>query len=109
MSKVNQSQDLQFCPLIKAECVKQKCKFWVHITGKDPQNGAEMNFPDCAVRWLPLLLLENAKETRQAAAAVESFRNESKKDAAGIAGALLKRVEEQVRGLSGSLPLPPNA
>ena len=68
-----------FCPLIKAACMKDACKFWTHIRGQDPQSKAELDFPDCAVSWLPTLLLENSKETRQGAAAIESFRNESVK------------------------------
>jgi hypothetical protein len=31
---------------------------------------------DCAVTWLPMLLIEGAQQTRQSGAAIESFRNE---------------------------------
>lgn len=65
-----------FCPLIKDECITFKCKFWVHLLGQHPQKQVTVDEYDCAVGWLPLLLIENAKEVRQGAAATESFRNE---------------------------------
>ncbi len=64
-----------FCPLLKEECIQFKCVFWTHLRGKDPQSGEEIDEYNCAVSWLPMLLIENAKEVRQGAAATESFRN----------------------------------
>lgn len=66
----------EFCPLIAKKCVEDKCKFWVHVRGKNPQSQAEIDMPDCAIRWLPTLLIENSQMSRQTGAAVESFRNE---------------------------------
>ncbi len=66
----------KFCPLIKEDCIQFKCVFWTQLRGKHPQTNEEIDEYDCAVRWLPLLLIENAKEVRQGAAATESFRNE---------------------------------
>lgn len=51
--------------------------WWTHVRGTHPQTGLEVDMHDCSVRWLPVLLIDNAKETRQAAAAIESSRNES--------------------------------
>ncbi len=76
------------CPLIKKPCIKEGCLFWVHIRGQHPQTGEDMDMPDCAVRWLPVLLIENAKETRQGAAAVESLRNESVTSSQQVAAAI---------------------
>lgn len=64
------------CPLLKGACIEARCMFWTHVRGQHPQSGAEIDMPDCAVRYLPVLLIENAKEVRGAAAATESFRNE---------------------------------
>jgi hypothetical protein len=64
-----------FCPLIHADCKQFDCLFWIQLRGTHPQTGGEVDEYDCAVRWLPILLIENAKEVRQGAAAVESFRN----------------------------------
>ena len=65
-----------FCPLIKENCIQFKCMFWTQLRGNDPQTGKEIDEWDCAVKWLPMLLIENAKEVKQGAAAIESFRNE---------------------------------
>lgn len=78
------------CPLLKGECVQAQCMFWTHIRGMHPQTGAEMDMPDCAIKWLPVLLIESSKETRQAAAAVESLRNENVTTGQQITGALMQ-------------------
>ena len=78
------------CPLMKGECIKARCMFWTHIRGKDPQTEADIDMHDCSIRWLPVLLIENAKETRQSAAAVESLRNEGVTTGQHITGALLQ-------------------
>jgi hypothetical protein len=44
--------------------------------GKNPNTGQEVNEWACAVRWLPMLLIEGSQQTRQTGAAIESFRNE---------------------------------
>ena len=44
--------------------------------GKNPNTGEDVNQFDCAVSWLPMLLIEGAQQTRQSGAAIESFRNE---------------------------------
>lgn len=67
----------KICPLLNGECIESACQWWIPIRGKHPQTGADIDMPDCAVKWLPVLLIETSKETRQAAAAVESLRNES--------------------------------
>jgi hypothetical protein len=64
-----------FCPLIQGTCKQFDCLFWTQLRGTHPQTGQEIDEYDCAVRWLPILLIENAKEVRQGAAAVESLRN----------------------------------
>ncbi len=73
----SKASDKPFCPLLKGDCVEARCLWWVHLRGKNPQTGAEIDTPGCAIGWLPILLIENAQEVRQAAAAVESSRNEN--------------------------------
>ncbi len=85
-----------FCPLLKKACIEDRCKFWVHIRGKHPQSHAEIDMPDCAIKWLPTLLLENAQQVRQTAAAVESARNEQARGAVALASAILNRPEPRV-------------
>lgn len=65
-----------FCPILKEDCIEFKCKFWDHLRGTHPQTGQEIDEYDCAIKWLPMLMIENAKQSRETGAAVESFRNE---------------------------------
>ena len=63
------------CPLLDKECIQFKCAFWTQLRGTHPQSGAEIDEWSCAIAWLPILLIENAKEIKQGAAATENFRN----------------------------------
>jgi len=65
-----------YCPLIKKNCIGEKCSWWMHVRGMDPQTGADVDHWGCAVTWLPMLTIENSQQQRQTGAAVESFRNE---------------------------------
>lgn len=67
---------MKLCPFLKKACVEHQCKMYVHLTGTNPQTGQSVDEFDCSLAWLPILLVEGAKETRQAAGAIESFRNE---------------------------------
>jgi Zn-finger protein len=73
------------CPLMGTECIEDgaikdgelvKCRFWVHVQGKNPQTGETVSNGDCSFCWTPMLLIENSQQQRQTGAAVESFRNE---------------------------------
>ena len=81
------------CPLLKKECIGDGCMFWTHMLGTNPQTGQPVDQFDCSIRWLPVLILENARMTRGAQAAVESMRNEvvQRQDALNNAVALGQR------------------
>lgn len=66
----------KFCPLIKKDCVGLQCAWFTQIRGTHPQTGEDIDEWNCAVTWLPVLLIENSQQQRQTGAAVESFRNE---------------------------------
>jgi hypothetical protein len=66
-----------YCPLIKKDCIENKCTWYQQIRGINPNTGEPVDEWQCAVNLLPLLLIENSKQQRSTAAAVESFRNES--------------------------------
>lgn len=66
----------QLCPAFKTPCIEHRCKFYVQLLGNNPQTGVQEAKWDCAVAFLPILIIETSKEVRQAAAATESFRNE---------------------------------
>ena len=72
--KIDPTSD--YCPLIKKNCLEHGCKFYVQIMGTDPQTGKDINGWDCAITWLPMLIIEGSQQTRQTGAAIESFRNE---------------------------------
>lgn len=65
------------CPLNGFEPCKQfDCAWFMKIAGTNPNDGQPTEEWGCAVAWLPVLLIENAQQSRQTGAAVESFRNE---------------------------------
>lgn len=82
-----------FCPLIQKDCIQFQCAWFIHLRGKNPNTGADVDEYECAVKWLPVLLIENAKEVRQSAAATESFRNE-------VVQARNKIVEDRMRQIN---------
>lgn len=65
-----------FCPLVKEKCLGLKCTFFTKVEGYDMNTGNRVDEWNCAVAWIPMLLIENSGMQRQTGAAVESFRNE---------------------------------
>jgi hypothetical protein len=65
-----------FARTCRSVVTKFTCPKFVHIRGKDPQTGQDVDKYGCVDSFLPMLLLENAQYSRQAGAAIESFRNE---------------------------------
>jgi len=68
------AKDLQMCPFLGKDCVRQRCKLWVAMRGVGP-SGEPVDRADCTFAWQPVLFTENTKEVRGYAAAMESFRN----------------------------------
>ena len=68
-----------FCPLIKEDCIGLQCAWFTKVAGYDTNTGKEVEEWQCAVAWMPLLMVENSGQQRQTGAAVESFRNEMAK------------------------------
>lgn len=65
------------CPLNNFEPCKQlECAWFLKIRGVNPNTGEDIDDWGCSMAWLPVLLIENAQQSRQTGAAVESFRNE---------------------------------
>lgn len=72
-----QSDD-SLCPHFHSPCLRGNCAAWIQVHGQNPQTGEAVDGWGCATyHWLPLLLIENSQQTRQAGAALESFRNET--------------------------------
>jgi hypothetical protein len=58
--------------------------------GSNPQTGETLNTGDCAIAWMPVLLIENSKVNRETGAAVESMRNENVATGTQLTQALLQ-------------------
>ena len=65
-----------FCPLIKKDCIGLTCAWYTRVQGYDMNSGNQVDSYECAIAWMPMLLIENSGQQRQTGAAVESFRNE---------------------------------
>lgn len=77
MAKVPHADEGLVCPLHKVDMslVCHKCPWWSLVRGQNPQTGDMIDDWRCAIALLPMLLIENANQSRQTGAAVESFRN----------------------------------
>ncbi len=66
-----------YCPLWRKRMstVCHTCPLWTQVRGPNPQGG-EIDEWNCALSFLPVLLVDNTQQQRQTGAAVESFRNE---------------------------------
>jgi hypothetical protein len=65
-----------FCPLIKKDCIQNKCAWFIKVMGYDTNTGKDVEDWSCAIAWIPALLIDGTGQQRQTGAAVESFRNE---------------------------------
>jgi hypothetical protein len=84
-----------FCPLIKKECMQQKCAWFIKVIGHDTNSGKEVDEWGCAISWMPVLMIENSGQQRQTGAAVESFRNEMVKSNKTNAEVLMRTMITQ--------------
>ena len=78
MTQIPHADSGMICPLHKKDMAEvcHTCPWWTHIRGKHPQTMEELDRWGCAVAWLPLLMIENAQQSRSTGSAIESFRNE---------------------------------
>ena len=90
----------KFCPLIGEDCLGLKCVWFTQVRGTNPQTGQEVDEWDCAVNWMPMLLIENSQQQRQTGAAVESFRNETISRISQTIS--MKPIEEPINKLEGN-------
>jgi hypothetical protein len=97
MAQIPHANKGLICPLHKQDMSKvcHKCPLWTQVRGKNPQNGEDIDHWNCAIAWLPMMLVENSQMQRQTGAAVESFRNEMVK-ANGVSTQLF--LEERRNG-----------
>lgn len=84
-----------FCPLIKKDCIENKCQWYCQVRGVNPNTGQPVDEWQCAINLLPILLIENSQQQRSTSAAVESFRNETVKQSATLNQVLVHAVNQQ--------------
>lgn len=82
------------CPLLDKECIGLKCAWLTKIRGVDKNTGREIDDYQCAVAWMPVLLVENSHQQMQTGAAVESFRNEMVKANSATQKALIASAQK---------------
>jgi hypothetical protein len=69
------------CPL-GSECEEIKdnksyrCRWYIALKGKDPQDAQIVDKWGCAIEFMPMLQIEVAQTNRGQTQALESFRNE---------------------------------
>lgn len=94
------------CPLHRETMDKvcHRCPLWIHVRGKPPQSEAEVDYWDCSLAWMPMLLIENSQMQRQTGAAVESFRNEMVKANQVTSQLLLAPFDPKTAVFNGGKP-----
>jgi hypothetical protein len=84
------------CPLDNFNpCRKFECGWFIQIRGKHPQTGEEVDEYGCAMALMPMLMIENSRQTSQAGSAIESFRNEMVKQNMTTLSTLMKGMEKK--------------
>lgn len=73
------------CPLWQAPCKQHACRWYIQVAGKMPQSEEIVNKFDCAMSWLPALIIENSQQQRQTGASTDKVANEVKKFHDGMA------------------------
>ncbi len=64
------------CPLWKSACKEHACRWYIQVHGKNPQSDEIINRWDCAIAWLPVLLIENSQKQHQTGCEINHLRNE---------------------------------
>ncbi len=67
------------CEKVEEENGKQvlyRCPWYKKIVGKDPQTAEHVEQWDCAISWLPMLLIENSKMALESTASIDELRKE---------------------------------
>src|SRR3990167_10525350 len=93
----------QNCPFWKKDMSKvcHECPLWVLVRGNNPNTGADIDQWACSISWLSILLIESTQQTRQAGAAIESFRNEMVRGNEQIQRLLLTAAKTKLIGGNG--------
>ena len=84
------------CPLNGFKpCKKFDCGWFIQVRGRHPQTGEEIDEYGCAMAMMPMLMIENSRQTSQAGSAIESFRNEMVKQNMTTMATLVEGINKQ--------------
>ena len=85
------------CPIDNFKpCRKFDCAWFIQIRGRHPQTGEEIDEYGCAMAMMPMLMIENSRQTSQAGSAIESFRNEMVKQNMTTLSTLMKGMDKKL-------------
>jgi hypothetical protein len=73
------------CPMWQAPCKQHGCRFYIKVTGHNPNTGVIEDRWDCALAWLPILTIENSQQQRQTGASTDKVATEIDKFRAQMA------------------------
>jgi hypothetical protein len=59
--------------------VCHKCDHWMHVRGRNPNTGEDIDDWKCAESWAPIFLMSIVQKLNELGAAIESLRNEGAK------------------------------
>ncbi len=78
MKQIPRGPDDLYCPQWRKRMstVCHTCPLWMQLRGVNPNTGEAVDQWQCAWASLPMLMVENAQQSRQNGAATESMRNE---------------------------------
>lgn len=85
------------CPILKAECEKEKCAWWVRLMTKNPTTDEMKEISSCAIPLMVDVNIDNGKGIMRVQQAVESDRNVTQ-SARNILFNLLKNSNQKVIG-----------
>ena len=108
--KPRHADDGMLCPLWRKACVKacHTCEFWDHVSGKNPQTGAEMDTWACTLKMQTYLSIENTLAQRQTTASIDRFRDEVQKaNDTGMANAMMNLNQNISRAVLATRAVPP--
>jgi len=100
----------EICPLRRKarNRVCHDCAWFKHIVGRNPQTGEPLDKWDCAIGLLPMLLIENARETNRTTDALLDLRNEVNENAKRNAQIQLARLGSVMQQARPAPTLQPN-
>jgi hypothetical protein len=68
--------DQKLCPLLKEPCLQHKCQWFIRFWKPDALKGTSIEEYNCAIVWLPLLVIEGTDQQKLTTRAVEALHED---------------------------------